>query len=221
MITRLDYYVGEVMEKLKEKGLDKNTIVIFSSDNGPHEEGGADPETIDAAGKLVIPPYCDSHVHLDYAMTAGVPHHNLSGTLFEGIQIWAEHKEQVPLTREYIRENAKKTLDQMMFYGVQHVRSHVDTGDENMLGVKTLLELKEEYKDKVDIQLVAFPQDGIYTYGKGAELLEEAVKLGCDCVGGIPHFEYTREYGVKSVEKTRSPSWRKNTTGSLISTATR
>lgn len=168
----------------------------------PAGEGGADPETIDAAGKLVIPPYCDSHVHLDYAMTAGVPHHNLSGTLFEGIQIWAEHKEQVPLTREYMRENAKKTLDMMMSYGVQHVRSHVDTGDEKMLGVNTLLELKEEYKDKVDIQLVAFPQDGIYTYKKGAELLEEAVKLGCDCVGGIPHFEYTREYGVKSVEKT-------------------
>ena len=102
----------------------------------PAGEGGADPETIDAAGKLVIAPYCDTHVHLDYAMTAGVPHHNLSGTLFEGIQIWADHKKQVPLTKEYIRENAVKALEQMMSYGVQHVRSHVDTGDEKMLGAK-------------------------------------------------------------------------------------
>ena len=158
--------------------------------------------TIDAEGKLVIPPYVDSHIHLDYAFTAGIPHHNMSGTLFEGIKIWSDHKIQAPLTEEYMKANIRKTLEHQISYGVQHVRSHVDTSDPELLGLKVLLEMKKEYADRVDIQLVAFPQEGIFAYKNGAELLEEALKLGADCVGGIPHYEYTREYGVKSVEKT-------------------
>lgn len=155
-------------------------------------------QVIEADGNLVIPPFIEPHIHLDSTLTAGDPNWNLSGTLFEGIQRWAERKEK--LTHEDVKERATKALKWQISQGIQHVRTHVDTTDPNLTALKALLEVKEEMKPFVDIQLVAFPQEGILSYPQGQELLEEALKLGADVVGGIPHYEFTREMGVKSVE---------------------
>ncbi|WMM33710.1 cytosine deaminase [Shouchella clausii] len=155
-------------------------------------------QIIEADGNLVIPPFIEPHIHLDSTLTAGDPNWNLSGTLFEGIQRWSERKEK--LTHEDVKERATKALKWQISQGIQHVRTHVDTTDPNLTALKALLEVKEEMKPFVDIQLVAFPQEGILSYPQGQELLEEALKLGADVVGGIPHYEFTREMGVKSVE---------------------
>lgn len=155
-------------------------------------------QIIEADGNLVIPPFIEPHIHLDSTLTAGDPNWNLSGTLFEGIQRWSERKEK--LTHEDVKERATKALKWQISQGIQHVRTHVDTTDPHLTALKALLEVKQEMKPFVDIQLVAFPQEGILSYPQGQELLEEALKLGADVVGGIPHYEFTREMGVKSVE---------------------
>ncbi|MEY8749389.1 cytosine deaminase [Alkalicoccobacillus gibsonii] len=154
-------------------------------------------DVIDAGGNMVLPPFIEPHIHLDSTMTAGDPNWNQSGTLFEGIQRWTERKEK--LTHEDVKQRAKKALTWQVAQGIQFVRTHVDTTDENLTAFKALLEVKEEMKHLVDVQLVAFPQEGILSYPKGKELLEEAIQLGADVVGGIPHFEMTREMGVESI----------------------
>jgi Cytosine deaminase and related metal-dependent hydrolases len=155
-------------------------------------------EVVDAAGNLAIPPYVEPHIHLDCVFTAGEPRWNESGTLFEGIELWAERKKTVTL--DDVRTRAKKALQLQVSQGVQYVRSHVDTTDPELTALKALLEVKQEVKEFVDLQLVAFPQEGILSFPHGRELLEEAVKLGADAVGAIPHYEFTREYGVESVK---------------------
>ncbi|MDY0394405.1 cytosine deaminase [Virgibacillus halophilus] len=155
-------------------------------------------EIIDAKGQLVLSPFIEPHIHLDSALTAGEPAWNQSGTLFEGIQRWSERKQT--LTEADVKSRAVKALKMQIAQGIQHVRTHVDVTDPSLTALKALLEVKEELKDFVDLQLVAFPQEGILSYPNGAELLEEALKMGADAVGGIPHFEFTREYGVKSLE---------------------
>ncbi|WP_163370570.1 cytosine deaminase [Endozoicomonas acroporae] len=155
-------------------------------------------EVIDGHGRLVLPPFIDPHVHLDTALTAGEPVWNRSGTLFEGIHNWSERKKT--LTRDDVKNRAAKALEWYIAQGVQHVRSHVDTTDPSLTALQALLELREEMRELIDIQLVAFPQEGIPSFPKGAELLEEALKLGAEAVGGIPHFEYTREYGIDSLK---------------------
>ena len=152
---------------------------------------------IDAKGQLALPPFVDPHVHLDTALTAGEPVWNKSGTLFEGIQNWSERKKT--LTREDVIARASRAIDWYTAQGVQAIRSHVDTTDPSLTALHALLELKESVKDRMDIQLVAFPQEGIPSFPSSAELLEEALKLGADAIGGIPHFEYTREYGLDSL----------------------
>ncbi|WP_419835109.1 amidohydrolase family protein [Endozoicomonas atrinae] len=144
-------------------------------------------EVIDGNGQLALPPFIDPHVHLDTALTAGEPVWNRSGTLFEGIQNWSERKKT--LTRDDVKNRASKALEWYIAQGVQHVRSHVDTTDPSLTALHALLELREEMRDLIDIQLVAFPQEGIPSFPKGAELLEEALKMGAEAVGGIPHFE--------------------------------
>ena len=154
-------------------------------------------DSLDAKGNLALPPFVDPHVHLDTALTAGEPVWNRSGTLFEGIQNWSERKKS--LTHDDVKNRATRALQWYIGQGVQHVRSHVDTTDPNLTALHALLELREDMRDLIDIQLVAFPQEGIPSYPNGKALLEEAMKLGCDAVGGIPHFEYTREYGIQSL----------------------
>lgn len=154
-------------------------------------------EVIDGKENLLLPPFVDSHVHLDATLTAGQPEWNETGTLFDGIRIWSERKQN--LTKEDVKSRAKKTLLNMVGHGIQHVRSHVDVTDPHLIAARALLELREELKDQIDLQLVAFPQEGILSYPHGRELMEQAVKEGLDVVGGIPHFEFTTEYGWQSV----------------------
>ena len=156
-------------------------------------------EEIDLKGKLILPPYVDPHLHLDYVYTlselgqegAG------SGTLFEAIELWPKFKET--LTVESVKKLALKGIKDEVSQGVQHIRTHIDVTDPNFTALKAMLEMKEDLKHIVDIQIVAFPQQGMYTYKGGRDLVEEALKMGADIVGGIPHYEPAREFGEKSV----------------------
>ncbi|MCE4936352.1 cytosine deaminase [Aliivibrio fischeri] len=154
-------------------------------------------DILDAEGGLANAPFCEPHIHLDTTQTAGEPSWNISGTLFEGIERWAERKELLSI--EDVKTRAKQTLKWQIANGIQHVRTHVDVSDPTLIALKAMLEVKEEMKEWVDIQIVAFPQEGILSYPNGKELLEEAVQLGADVIGAIPHFEFTREYGVESL----------------------
>ncbi len=156
-------------------------------------------EEIDLNGKLVLPPYVDPHLHLDYVYTlselgqegAG------SGTLFEAIELWPQFKKT--LTVESVKRLAMKGIKDEVSQGVQHIRTHIDVTDPKFTALKAMLEMKEELKDTVDIQIVAFPQEGMYMYKGGRDLVEEALKMGADVVGGIPHYEPAREFGEKSI----------------------
>ncbi|MBK9023243.1 MAG: amidohydrolase family protein [Saprospiraceae bacterium] len=177
-----------------------NEMII---DNGKITQIGTNlpncDEEIDLNGKLVLPPYVDPHLHLDYVYTlselgqegAG------SGTLFEAIELWPQFKKT--LTVESVKRLAMKGIKDEVSQGVQHIRTHIDVTDPNFTALKAMLEMKEELKDTVDIQIVAFPQEGMYMYKGGRDLVEEALKMGADVVGGIPHYEPAREFGEKSI----------------------
>lgn len=153
---------------------------------------------LNAAGNLVVPPFVEPHIHLDATLTAGEPAWNMSGTLFEGIERWAERKALV--THEDTKTRAKKTIDMLVDHGIQHVRTHVDVTDPTLAALKAMLEVREETRHLIDLQIVAFPQEGIESYANGRALMEQAVELGADVVGGIPHFENTRDQGVSSIK---------------------
>jgi cytosine deaminase len=155
-------------------------------------------QVIDCAGKLVSPPFTDIHVHLDAVLTVGQPRFNRSGTLLEGIEIWAERKKT--LTFDDVKRRATLAVKWELAHGVTRIRSHVDVCDPELTAVKALLEVKKDFAGLVDIQLVAFPQDGIYAFPNGERLMKQAMELGCDLVGGIPHHEMTREDGVADVK---------------------
>ncbi|MEG3987083.1 cytosine deaminase [Microcoleus sp. S28C3] len=154
---------------------------------------------IDVGGKLVSPPFVESHIHLDSALTAGEPRWNQSGTLFEGIQIWGERKQS--LTLEDVKKRAVETLRLQASQGILFVRSHADVSEPTLTALQGLLEVREQVKDWMTLQVVAFPQDGIYGSPENDKLLEKSLDMGADAVGGIPHYELTREDGVKSVER--------------------
>ncbi|PZD57976.1 cytosine deaminase [Pantoea ananatis] len=160
----------------------------------------ADGASLDAEGGLALAPFIEPHIHLDTTQTAGEPAWNQSGTLFEGIERWAERK--ALLSHEDVKRRAMQTLKWQIANGIQFVRTHVDVSDPTLTALKAMLELKAEMAPWIDIQIVAFPQEGILSYPNGEALLEEALRLGADVVGAIPHFEFTREYGVESLHKT-------------------
>ncbi len=178
--------------------------VDIQVDNGaiaaiaPQLPGDATSE-LNVRGQLVSPPLVESHIHLDSALTAGEPRINQSGTLFEGIQIWGERKPQ--LTLEDVKQRAISTLKHQASQGVLFVRTHVDVSAPNLTALQAILEVRQKVKEFITLQVVAFPQDGIYGNIQTEELLEEALKLGADVVGGIPHYEFTREDGVRSVHR--------------------
>lgn len=153
---------------------------------------------IDVGGHLVTPPFIDPHVHLDAALSVGSPRFNRSGTLLEGIQIWGERK--VSVSKELIKENAIKAVKWAVANGTLKIRTHADTTAPSLITVEALSEIRDEMKDLVDIQIVAFPQDGIYTSNDGEAQMRRAVEMGADVIGGIPHNEYTREDGVADVD---------------------
>ncbi|GAB3414374.1 cytosine deaminase [Erwinia sp. V90_4] len=166
----------------------------------PQPQNIAGGAALDAEGGLAIPPFIEPHIHLDTTQTAGEPAWNQSGTLFEGIERWAERK--ALLTHEDVKQRARQTLKWQIANGIQHVRTHIDVSDPTLTALKAMLEVKQEMAPWVEIQLVAFPQEGILSYPDGEALLEQALQLGADVVGAIPHFEFTREYGVESLHKT-------------------
>ena len=154
-------------------------------------------QSLDGEGGLACAPFIEPHIHLDTTQTAGEPAWNQSGTLFEGIERWAERK--ALLSHEDVKQRARQTLKWQIAQGIQHVRTHVDVSDPSLTALKAMLEVKSEMAPWLDMQIVAFPQEGILSYPDGAALLEEALMLGADVVGAIPHFEFTREYGIESL----------------------
>ena len=154
-------------------------------------------EILDGEEGIIYPPFVEPHIHLDATQTAGQPNWNQSGTLFEGIERWAERKSL--LSHEDVKSRAWKTLKWQIANGVQYVRTHVDVSDSTLTALKAMLEVKKEIAPWVDLQIVAFLQEGILSYPNGEKLLDQAMEMGADVVGGIPHFEFTREYGVESM----------------------
>ena len=155
--------------------------------------------TIDAEGRLATPPLVDCHLHLDASLTAGRPRYNQSGTLLEGIQVWGELKPT--LTEEDVLERARKIVMWSAAQGTLHIRAHADVSGENDAMVRGLLRLRDEVAELVTIQVTAFPQDGIFARSGDEERLENALRLGVDCVGGIPHYEPTAELGLREVHR--------------------
>ncbi|MBA4112501.1 MAG: cytosine deaminase [Verminephrobacter sp.] len=162
-------------------------------------EGLAAPahETLDAQGLLLSPPFVDAHFHLDSALTYGQPRVNESGTLLEGIALWGELKPQ--LTHDAIVERALRYCDGAVARGLLAIRSHVDTSHPSLLTVQALLEVRQRVAPYLDLQLVAFPQDGLLRAPDGLRNLQRALDLGVDVVGGIPHFERTQAMGAESI----------------------
>jgi cytosine/creatinine deaminase len=155
-------------------------------------------ETVDAGGYLLSPPFVDPHFHMDATLSYGLPRVNESGTLLEGIALWGELK---PLLKaEAIIERALAYCDWAVAKGLLAIRSHVDTSDASLLAVDALLEVKKQVAPYIDLQLVAFPQDGVLRVQGGVNNLERALDKGVDVVGGIPHFERTMADGATSVK---------------------
>lgn len=178
--------------------LEDGKFVKFGSDLGDADE------VIDLDANLVIPPYVDAHLHLDYYMIGKTDEvKNESGTLFEAIDLWNDFKKGS--TKEEIKKRIRQAVEDCVSYGTQYIRAQTDCTDPNLTGIKAALEVRDELKDKVTIQVVAFPQNGMYSYreeGKtGRDLVEEALELGCEVVGGIPHNEWSRELGEKSIKE--------------------
>ena len=166
---------------------------LFAGQSAPP---GAD--VIDAAGWLLSPPFVDAHFHLDSTLSFGLPRVNASGTLVEGIALWGELKPL--LTEEALIDRALQYCDWAVAKGLLAIRSHVDVCDERLLAVRALLEVKRRVAPYLDLQLVAFPQDGLLRAPGALRHLQRALDLGVDVVGGIPHFERTMQDGADSVK---------------------
>jgi cytosine deaminase len=155
-------------------------------------------EEIDATGRLVTPPFIDPHLHMDATLSLGLPRMNRSGTLLEGIALWGELRPTLQV--DALVSRALKYCDLAVTQGLLAVRTHVDTSDPRLVTVEAMLEVKRQVAPYLDLQLVAFPQDGYYRARDGVGSLSRALDMGVDIVGGIPHFERTMEEGKVSVE---------------------
>jgi cytosine/creatinine deaminase len=155
-------------------------------------------QEIDATGRLVSPPFVDPHFHMDATLSLGLPRMNRSGTLLEGIALWGELRPT--LTREALVDRALRYCDLAVSQGLLFIRSHVDTSDPRLVTAEAMIEVRERVAPYIDLQLVAFPQDGYYRAKDGVASLERALDMGVDIVGGIPHFERTMAEGTASVE---------------------
>jgi cytosine deaminase len=168
---------------------------IVKIDKAIHERG---IEEINANGGLVLPPFFNMHFHLDSALTLGDPRFNESGTLWEGIEIWAEKKRRLSI--DEILKRAETVIKWMVAHGTLWLRTHADVTDKSLTTLKGELAAKEAFRNLINIQVTAFPQDGILTDPENKEFLEKALEMGADNVGLIPHNEWTREDGVKSIQ---------------------
>lgn len=154
-------------------------------------------ETLDGQGRLLSPPFVDAHFHMDSTLSYGMPRVNQSGTLLEGIALWGELKPH--LTHEAIVQRALGYCDWAVAKGLLAIRSHVDVCDDRLLAVQALLEVKKTVAPYLDLQLVAFPQDGVLRSPNALNKLKRALDLGVEVVGGIPHYERTMAHGADSV----------------------
>jgi len=191
LIIRNARIAGET-ETLQDIGCKDGKIVVVDG-----KIDGTAAEDYDAEGYLVSPPFVDSHFHMDATLTYGRPRVNQSGTLLEGIALWSEVKPI--LTAADIKKRAHELCRWAVAKGNLAIRSHVDICDPSLLAVDALLEVVDEVKPYIDLQLVAFPQDGFYRDTAAAELLTRALDMGVHVVGGIPHFERTMQEGSESV----------------------
>ena len=164
----------------------------------PHIDATSAQQIVDAAGLLVTPHFVDPHFHMDATLSYGLPRVNASGTLLEGIALWGELKPH--LTADALIERALTYCDWAVAKGLLAIRSHVDTSDPSLLAVDALLDVKRRVAPYLDLQLVAFPQDGVLRSTGGVENLKHALDRGVDVVGGIPHFERTMTDGAASVK---------------------
>ncbi|MBX5218013.1 amidohydrolase family protein [Rhizobium sp. NLR10a] len=155
-------------------------------------------EEIDATGRLISPPFVDPHFHMDATLSLGLPRMNVSGTLLEGIALWGELRPIV--RREELVDRALRYCDLAVTQGLLFIRSHVDTSDPRLVTVEAMIEVRERVAPYIDLQLVAFPQDGYYRSPGAIDALNRALDMGVDIVGGIPHFERTMGEGTASVE---------------------
>jgi cytosine/creatinine deaminase len=153
---------------------------------------------IDATGDLVSPPFVDPHFHMDATLSYGTPRINSSGTLLEGISLWGELREMAGVDDMVAR--ALRYCDWAASMGLLAIRTHVDTTPDHLRGVEAMLEVKRKVAGYIDLQLVAFPQDGLYRSATGRANVIRALDMGVDVVGGIPHFERTMEEGTASVK---------------------
>lgn len=190
-----------IIRNAKLRGEDN--LVDIGIENGKFKKIDKDIEAkgikeISANGNLVSPPFIESHIHLDSALTVGFPRYNESGTLLEGIEIWGERKKD--LTKEDIKKNAMTTIKWLIANGVLKIRTHTDSTEANLMTLDALLEVREEMKEFIDIQIVAFPQDGIFAFDGMDKLMVKSLEKGADVIGGIPQVELTREDGIKSIE---------------------
>ena len=161
---------------------------------------GAAPahRTVDARGYLVSPPFVDAHFHMDATLSLGIPRLNKSGTLLEGISLWGELKPL--LTHEAVMERALRYCDLAVSQGLLAIRTHVDVCDDRLLCTEALIEARKRVAPYIDLQIVAFPQDGYYRSPTAAKNLDRALDMGVDVVGGIPHFERTMADGAASLK---------------------
>ncbi|MDH3667486.1 MAG: amidohydrolase family protein [Paracoccaceae bacterium] len=167
---------------------------ISAVERGITAEAG---HVLDAKGRLVTPPFVDAHFHMDATLSLGLPRMNVSGTLLEGIALWGELKPH--LTHEGLVERALRYCDLAVSKGLLAIRSHVDVSDPRLLTVEAMLDVRERVAPYIDLQLVAFPQDGYFRAPGAVDALGRALDMGVDVVGGIPHFERTMADGAASV----------------------
>ena len=183
-----------VGERLVDVGIEGGRFARI----GPDLDADA-PQVVDAEGRLATPPLVDCHLHLDASLTAGRPRYNESGTLIEGIHVWGELKES--LTADDVFARASEIVRWSAAQGTLYIRAHADVSAKNEAPLRGLLRVRDELADLVTIQVTAFPQDGIYSDARNEELFENALRLGADCVGGIPHYEPTMELGHREVHR--------------------
>jgi cytosine deaminase len=184
--------------------LDGDGLVDLVATGGRWTRIGADlgvdaARSVDCEGRLVTAPLVDCHLHLDASLTAGRPRWNESGTLIEGIEVWGELKPS--LTEDDVVARAREIVRWSVANGTLFIRAHADVSGENEAMVRGLLRVREELADLCTIQVTAFPQDGIFARDGDEERLEHAIRLGVDCVGGIPHYEPTAELGLREVHR--------------------
>ena len=179
------------------KGQDIAIAVGKIAEIAPNIQAAA-REEIDATGRLVSPPFVDPHFHMDATLSLGLPRMNRSGTLLEGIALWGELRPT--LTIDALVARALRYCDLAVTQGLLAIRTHVDTSDPKLTTVEAMLEVKQKVRSYIDLQLVAFPQDGYYRAAEGVTSLTRALDMGVDIVGGIPHFERTMAEGQASVE---------------------